>query len=164
MGKTFKIIVLVLLLTAANCFPQSTKLNLNEIHSSYLKSNPDSISNVLIGYLVKQYYILEEFEKRGLVSPESMSKTEISELESQAYKFLDNRENFDKLNFDFEEKIPENKLNQFSNINFLLLSNYEVFARFLNNSVDRKDFYKEFKNNNNICKDLLTKLIHDFQK
>ncbi|GAA4773953.1 hypothetical protein GCM10023230_25790 [Flavobacterium hankyongi] len=160
MDKIFKFFFI--LLTSSVMFSQSSKSNLNDIYNSYLKSDSKKENKEGVDFLVKQYYILEKIEKDGLALLKTNADSEIQNLESDTYLFWENVMNFEKVFPDFEKNIQKEKLNTFLYVTGQLKESYEIFARFLNNTAKRKEYFDEFKLKKDTVKDLLIDLLRDF--
>lgn len=160
MDKFFKIILI--LFYSSGVFSQNSKLNLDDIYNSYLKSNPKKENREGVDFLVKQYHILGKIEKDGLALLKTNADSEIQKLESDGYLFWENVMNFEKVFPDFEKNIQKEKLNAFIYVSGELKENYEVFVRFLNNTDKRKEYFDEFKLKKDLLKDSLINLLKDF--
>ena len=159
MRKTSIIILFLVLLNATHGFSQNTKSSLDEKYATYLQSNQNNESKVVIDYLVEQFKVLDKIEKKCVVWFRTMDDNEISAIETEGYKFLQNVENFEKNSAISESKIPLEKQKKYIDVNIQLRRNFEIFTKLLNNRYKRESLYLEFKNNNEICKDSIMKLL-----
>ncbi|WP_445722778.1 hypothetical protein [Flavobacterium sp.] len=126
---------------------------------TYCKLNSDTLDMKITNYLVKQFYILETIEKKYLKKENPSFKSNISEVELIAYKILENKENIKESYNANPSDLLRKKSGAIIYVDGLLMRNYEIFAKVVNEATNKKELIAEFKNNNLICREKILQLL-----
>lgn len=155
-------IALLTLIFSLNCVSQTSKLDLENSYKAFNEININQTKTMLVDYLFNQYCILDEIESKSKTLLKSSSESQISELESIGYKFLENVEKFRTTYEDQPGILNDKEMNDFSKIYSDLRNNFTTYSRLLNNFKTDKDLFETLKLNNSRLRVSINEFIKKF--